>query len=84
MSEDFDLLIIGSGITRCSLYNRFVCSNKKVLLVENNDFGLGTSQASGMMIWGGLLYLKQFHLIFVWTLCKARDLLVKYILDDLL
>lgn len=48
-----------------------------MLLLDRGDFAGGTSQASGMMIWGGLLYLKDFHLRTVIRLCRARDQLIR-------
>ena len=48
-----------------------------MLVLDRGDFAGGTSQASGMMIWGGLLYLKDFHLRTVIKLCRARDQLIK-------
>jgi glycerol-3-phosphate dehydrogenase len=49
---------------------------KKVLLVEQEDFASGTSQASGMMVWGGLLYLRNFRFRLVRKLSRARDQLL--------
>jgi glycerol-3-phosphate dehydrogenase len=52
-----------------------------VLLLDHGDFAGGTSQASGMMIWGGLLYLKDFDLPTVIKLCRARDKLIAELPD---
>lgn len=48
-----------------------------MLLLDRGDFAGGTSQASGMMIWGGILYLKDFDLRTVIKLCRARDQLIE-------
>jgi len=44
-----------------------------VLLVDKGDFASGTSQASGMMVWGGLLYLRNLDLRTVVSLSADRD-----------
>ena len=41
------------------------------------DFAAGTSQASTMMIWGGLLYMKDWELGTVWSLSASRDRLIR-------
>lgn len=74
----YDLLIIGGGITGATLFKVCCDSDRKVLLIEKNDFASGTSQASGMMIWGGLLYLKNFEFSLIRKFCKARDYLIDY------
>ncbi len=72
----FDAVIIGGGITGASLYDRMCREGYRVLLVDRGDFGSGTSQASAMMIWGGLLYLRQLDFGTVWKLSRARDDLI--------
>ena len=75
-AECFDAVIIGGGISGACLYDRMCREGYRVLLVDRGDFGSGTSQASAMMIWGGLLYLRQFDLGTVWKLSRARDDLI--------
>ncbi|MES2995462.1 MAG: FAD-dependent oxidoreductase [Verrucomicrobiota bacterium] len=72
----YDVLILGGGITGISLGRVLAETGKSCLLVERGDFASGTSQASGMMIWGGLLYLKNFEFRQVRRLCRARDQLM--------
>lgn len=59
-NEDFDLLIIGGGITGAGIALDAVSRGLKVALVEQNDFASGTSSKSTKLIHGGLRYLKQF------------------------
>ena len=73
----FDVVIIGGGINGACLYHHLCAAGYKVLLVEKGDFASGTSQATAMMAWGGLLYLKNFDLLTVRKLCRARDKLVQ-------
>ncbi len=75
---DYDLLILGGGISGSTLFRVASDSKKRTILLEKKDFSSGTSQASGMMIWGGLLYLKNFEFGLVRKFCKARDKLIKH------
>ena len=74
--SEFDVTIIGGGVSGARLYDELCGRGCRVLLVDKGDFGCGTSQASGMMIWGGLLYLKNLDFKTVYKLCKARDGLI--------
>jgi len=73
----YDVAIIGGGINGACLFDRLARQGTRVLLVDRGDFACGTSQASGMMIWGGLLYLSQFDMATVLKLCGARDRLIR-------
>jgi glycerol-3-phosphate dehydrogenase len=59
-SEEFDLLIIGGGITGAGIALDASSRGMKVALIEKNDFASGTSSKSTKLIHGGLRYLKQF------------------------
>ena len=58
-SEEFDLLIVGGGITGAGIALDAASRGMKVALVEKNDFASGTSSKSTKLIHGGLRYLKQ-------------------------
>jgi len=75
--SNFDVAIIGGGINGACLYHYLKQQGYKAVLLEANDFGSGTSQNSGMMIWGGLLYLQNFDLATVYQFSRARDYLIK-------
>ena len=76
-NKEFDVVIIGGGINGATIYNRLCSRGYKVLLVDKGDFSCGTSQASAMMIWGGLLYLKNLDFLSVFRFSKDRDDLIK-------
>ncbi|MCH2022552.1 MAG: glycerol-3-phosphate dehydrogenase/oxidase [Saprospiraceae bacterium] len=61
ISEEFDLLVIGGGITGAGIALDAVTRGLKVALVEKNDFAWGTSSRSTKLIHGGLRYLKQLE-----------------------
>src|SRR5882672_6187467 len=76
-STSFDVLILGGGISGACLFHHLSSAGYRVLLVDKGDFAGATSQSSAMMIWGGLLYLKDLRFPTVWRLCGSRDRLVK-------
>ena len=58
--ENFDLLVIGGGITGAGIALDAASRGLQVALVEKGDFASGTSSKSTKLIHGGLRYLKQF------------------------
>ena len=64
--EEFDLLIIGGGITGAATARDAAMRGLKVALVEKSDFAEGTSSRSSKLIHGGLRYLEnmEFGLVF--------------------
>lgn len=65
-NENFDLLIIGGGITGAGVARDAAMRGLKVALVEANDFAFGTSSRSSKLVHGGIRYLEnyEFHLVF--------------------
>ncbi|MDC1161951.1 FAD-dependent oxidoreductase [Tenacibaculum sp.] len=59
-TNEFDVLIIGGGITGAGIALDAASRGMKVALIEKNDFASGTSSKSTKLIHGGLRYLKQF------------------------
>jgi glycerol-3-phosphate dehydrogenase len=57
--EDYDLLIIGGGISGVASANEASTRGFKVALVEKGDFGSCTSSRSTKLIHGGVRYLEQ-------------------------
>jgi glycerol-3-phosphate dehydrogenase len=60
-SSEFDLLVIGGGITGAGIALDAASRGLKTALVEKNDFAFGTSSRSTKLIHGGLRYLKQLE-----------------------
>ena len=56
-SIDFDLAIVGGGITGAGIARHAAKCGLKVALLEANDFSAGTSNRSSKLIHGGLRYL---------------------------
>ncbi len=55
---EYDLIIIGGGITGAGILREAVRTGASVLLVEQGDFASGTSSCSSKLVHGGLRYLK--------------------------
>jgi glycerol-3-phosphate dehydrogenase len=60
-TEEFDLLVIGGGITGAGIALDATTRGLKTALIEKKDFAWGTSSRSTKLIHGGLRYLKQFE-----------------------
>ena len=60
--KEWDLIIIGGGITGAGISLDAALRGLKVLLLEKSDFASGTSSKSTKLIHGGLRYLKQLEL----------------------
>ncbi len=75
--EPFDVVVVGGGVQGACLYARLAREGRRVLLIDRKDFGGGTSQASAMLVWGGLLYLKNAEFIEVMRMCASRDRLLR-------
>lgn len=82
IDQDWDILIIGGGITGAGVFRRAVAAGLKVLLVDAGDFSCGTSSRSSKLIHGGFRYLrnKQWDVTHEsvrereWLLREAKDL----------
>ncbi len=59
--QEFDLIIIGGGITGAGIALDAASRGLKVALFEQDDFAFGTSSRSTKLIHGGLRYLKQLE-----------------------
>ena len=74
---DFDLAIIGGGINGTGLARDAAGRGIRVLLVEMNDLGSGTSSASSKMIHGGLRYLEHGAFRLVREALSEREVLLR-------
>lgn len=70
----FDVLVIGGGITGAGIALDAVSRGMSVALVEMQDFAAGTSSRSTKLVHGGLRYLKQFEVKLVAEVGKEREI----------
>lgn len=75
--EQFDLLIIGGGITGASIFRDAALRGMRVALLEADDFAAGASGRSSKLIHGGLRYLKNFRFRLAWESCHERNLHIR-------
>lgn len=73
---EWDVLIIGGGITGAGILREAVRLGLRTLLVEQRDFGWGTSSRSSKMVHGGLRYLKDGHVRLTWAAVRERKRLL--------
>jgi glycerol-3-phosphate dehydrogenase len=73
--EQFDLLVIGGGITGVGIAQDAAARGLKTALVERRDFAIGTSSRSSKLIHGGLRYLAQGDFRVTYESCAERALL---------
>src|SRR3954452_3295711 len=75
--EEFDLLVIGGGITGCGIARDAALRGLSVALVEQNDFASGTSSRSSRLVHGGVRYLEHGHLHLVFESSAERRRLLR-------
>ncbi|WP_079527122.1 glycerol-3-phosphate dehydrogenase/oxidase [Halobacillus hunanensis] len=72
--EQWDLLVIGGGITGAGIALDAASRGMKTAVVEMQDFAAGTSSRSTKLVHGGLRYLKQFEVKMVAEVGKEREI----------
>src|SRR6201996_3486085 len=75
-SNEFDVLVVGGGVTGAGAALDAASRGLRVALVEARDLASGTSSRSSKLIHGGLRYLEQFDFKLVYEALRERDLLV--------
>ncbi len=70
--KEYDVLIIGGGITGAGIALDAVTRGMTVGLVDMQDFAAGTSSRSTKLVHGGLRYLKQLEFSVVSEVGKER------------
>ncbi len=76
-TEDFDVLVIGGGITGAGVALDAASRGLRVALVEKDDFASGTSSKSSKLIHGGLRYLQQHEYRLVYENLAERQRLLE-------
>lgn len=76
-ARQWDIIVIGGGITGAGILREAARLGLKALLVERNDFASGTSSHSSKLIHGGLRYFLQGQLRMMRESLKARQYLIR-------
>jgi len=75
--EPWDIAIIGGGATGLGIALDAVTRAYSVVLLEQHDFGKGTSSRSTKLVHGGVRYLQQGNISLVMEALKERGLLLQ-------
>ncbi|MCA9972752.1 MAG: glycerol-3-phosphate dehydrogenase/oxidase [Anaerolineales bacterium] len=76
LDQEWDLLIVGGGITGGGILREAARLGLKALLVEQRDFAWGTSSRSSKLVHGGLRYLKEGKFGLTLTSVQERQTLL--------
>jgi glycerol-3-phosphate dehydrogenase len=74
---DWDLVIVGGGITGAGILREAARRHLKAALLEQRDFAWGTSSRSGQLVHGGLRYLTQGHVRLTYQCVRERQNLMQ-------
>jgi glycerol-3-phosphate dehydrogenase len=74
--EQWDMVVIGGGITGAGVAREAVRCGLKTLLVEQRDYAWGTSSRSSKMVHGGLRYIAQGDIKLTWHSLTERERLL--------
>src|SRR5579863_5086999 len=75
--DQFDVLVIGGGITGAGVALDAATRGYRVALVEKVDFASGTSSKSTKLVHGGIRYLPNFDIALVREALIERGLLLQ-------
>src|SRR6202163_2961900 len=73
----WDMIVVGGGATGVGVAIDAAARGYAVLLLEQSDFGKGTSSRSTKLVHGGVRYLGQGNLSLVMEALKERGLLLR-------
>jgi glycerol-3-phosphate dehydrogenase len=77
LDQEFDLIVIGGGITGAGILREAARAGLKAVLFEQGDFASGTSSRSSKLVHGGLRYLKNAQIKLTSESVHERDHLLK-------
>ncbi|MTI14453.1 glycerol-3-phosphate dehydrogenase/oxidase [Sansalvadorimonas verongulae] len=75
--QEWDLIVVGGGITGAGILREAARCDLKALLVEQRDYAWGTSSRSSKMVHGGLRYIAQGQIKVTRESVLERERLVK-------
>jgi glycerol-3-phosphate dehydrogenase len=77
LDGEFDVLVVGGGITGAGVALDAATRGLRVALVDRDDFASATSSASSKLVHGGLRYLEQGALGLVYEALRERTRLLR-------
>ncbi len=76
-SGHWDMIVVGGGATGVGVAIDAATRGYEVLLLEQSDFGKGTSSRSTKLVHGGVRYLEQGNISLVMEALRERGLLLR-------
>jgi len=76
LEDNWDVIVIGGGITGAGIFREAVRAGLKTLLLEQQDFAWGTSSRSSKLVHGGLRYLKEGRFLLTRDAVRERQRLL--------
>lgn len=76
-SDPWDIAVVGGGATGMGIAVDAAARGYQVVLLEQSDFGKGTSSRSTKLVHGGVRYLQQGNIALVREALRERDLLLR-------
>jgi glycerol-3-phosphate dehydrogenase len=76
-AREFDLLIVGGGITGAGVARDAATRGLHTALVERDDYASGTSSRSSRLVHGGVRYLEHGHFHLVFEASRERRTLLR-------
>ena len=73
LAGDWDLVIVGGGITGAGILLEAARRGLRALLVEQRDFAWGTSSRSSKLVHGGLRYMREGRLLLTRASVRERE-----------
>lgn len=83
VSKEFDVLVIGGGVTGAGTALDAATRGLSTALVEQRDFASGTSSRSSKLFHGGLRYLERMNFDLVREALRERELMLSRIAPHL-
>jgi glycerol-3-phosphate dehydrogenase len=77
IDQNWDVIIIGGGITGAGILRQCVHAGLKAILFEAEDFASGTSSRSSKLVHGGMRYLKNAQVRVTLESVREREYLLK-------
>jgi glycerol-3-phosphate dehydrogenase len=77
LESRYQIIVVGGGINGVAIARECARAGRRTLLVEEHDFGAGTTSRSTRMIHGGLRYLEHGEIGLVRESLRARQRLLR-------
>ena len=81
-TDIFDIVVIGGGASGLGVTLDAISRGYKVLCIEKDDYGKGTSSKATKLLHGGVRYLAQGDIPLVYEALRERTTIIKNALNN--